>query len=123
MIRHTSTSQVLTTAAVRAGWAGVLLFLPVRRRHALVPPAAVTAARVLGLRHLLQATLTVAAPRGPVAGLGAVVDTVHAGSCLALAALSPRWRRVALLDAVVESGFAAAGWRTTLRPSREGRRP
>jgi hypothetical protein len=115
MTPHTGTGQVLATAAIRAAWAGVLLVLPERLLRASgpvpVPAAAMAVARVLGVRHLAQAALSVAVRGGPVTGLGAVVDTVHTGTCLALAAVSPRWRRAALLDAAVESGFAAAGWR------------
>jgi hypothetical protein len=36
--------------------------------------------------------------------------------------MSPRWRRVALLDAAVETGFAASGWRSGGPPASR-RRP
>jgi hypothetical protein len=98
--------------AVRAGWAVVLLVAPERVLRAggegAVTPAAVAAARVLGARHLVQAGVNAATGGGAVAALGAVVDALHATSCVGLAAVSPRWRRIAALDAVVEAGFAAA---------------
>ncbi|MFB9358473.1 hypothetical protein [Actinoplanes nipponensis] len=101
------------TAAVRAGWAAALLLVPHRLLRAAgpapVPAAAVAVARVLGARHLLQAAAGAWAPAGPVTRLGAVVDILHTGSCVAFAAVSPRWRRAALLDALVEAGFAVAG--------------
>ena len=71
-------------------------------------------ARVLGVRHLVQAGVTVAAQRSPydttmVVGGGALVDLLHAGSMVVLGAADVRARRAALNDAVVEMGFAAAG--------------
>jgi hypothetical protein len=115
-------SGVRATALARAGWAGVLLVVPEVVLRAggpgPVPAAAVTVARVLAARHLAQAAASALTPTGPVAGLGAVVDTLHTGTCVALAAMSPRWRRAALLDAAVEAGFAAAGWAGSSRPRR-----
>jgi hypothetical protein len=75
-----------------------------------IPAAAIAVARVLGARQLVQAAVTAVAPTGPVAGLGALVDGLHAGTNLGIAAVSPRWRRIALTDAVIAGGFAAAGW-------------
>jgi len=115
MSRAENDARIRTTALVRAGWGVILLTLPGPLLRAggggPVPAAAVAVARVLGLRHLLQAGTTAAVPTGAVAGLGALADMAHASSCLALAAGSRRWRRVALADALIEAGFAAAGWR------------
>ena len=78
-------------------------------------------ARVLGVRHLVQAALTAAAeqtdPGSPVAlGGGAVVDLLHAASMLALGAADGRVRRTALADAALETALAAAGaWGATAR--------
>lgn len=114
MSRRTGTGRIRAGAAVRAGWAGLLLVVPERllgmAGPAPVPPAAVATVRVLGVRHLVQAAVSAVAPNAPVAGAGAVVDALHTATCAGLAALSPRWRRVALLDAAIEAGFAAAGW-------------
>jgi hypothetical protein len=105
---------VQVTAVVRAGW-GCALLLGAERILAMGAdrpiPASVTAiTRVLGARQLLQAATTALAPSGPVVGLGAVVDALHAGTSLSLAAVSRRWRRVALIDAVVDVALAGAGW-------------
>jgi hypothetical protein len=113
-------ARIGTTAAVRAGWAIILLTMPERLLRAggggPVPAAAVAAVRVLGVRHLLQACASAALPTGSVAGLGALVDTAHAGSCVGIAAGSPRWRRAALVDVLVETGFAVVGWSSRSRP-------
>jgi hypothetical protein len=107
-------AQIRTTAAVRAGWGLILLTRPEQllRAHGggPVPPAAIAAVRVLGVRHLLQAGASAVLATGSVAGLGALVDMAHAGSVVALAAGSSRWRRAALTDALIEAGFAASGW-------------
>jgi hypothetical protein len=126
MSRDQAGTRIRTTAAVRAGWAVILLARPERLLRAggggPVPPAAVAAVRVLGVRHLLQAGASAGPATGSVAGLGALVDMAHAGSCVGLAIVSPRWRRAALADALVEAGFAAAGWSSRSRPGRIRRR-
>lgn len=116
--------RIRATAVARAGWGCVLLLVPDRvlgaggRRP--IPAAAIAVARVLGARQLVQSAVTAAVPTGSVAGLGALVDALHAGTNVGLAALSPRWRRTALTDAVIAAGFAAFGWscrsRTADRP-------
>jgi hypothetical protein len=62
-------------------------------------------ARLLGARHLAQATLTALAPLPAVFGAGAEVDALHAASMLMLAAVDRAARR----DTVAEAAFAAAG--------------
>ncbi len=111
-----STGAWLATL-VRAGYGVGLVAVP----GALIGLAgerpgrrACVVARVLGVRHLVQAAITVAAERtdpgsAVVLGGGAAVDLLHAASMLALGAVDPHVRRVALADAVVETGFAAAG--------------
>jgi hypothetical protein len=64
-------------------------------------------ARVLGARHLAQAALTMATPGG--LGFGGAVDFTHAASMVALALVDGRARRVALLDAGMESTLGVAG--------------
>jgi hypothetical protein len=66
-------------------------------------------AQVLGIRHLIQAALTAAAPEPAVLATGGRVDAVHAASMLLLAAVSRAGRRAALTDALTEAAFAAAG--------------
>ena len=71
-------------------------------------------ARVLGVRHLAQAVLTVAALQsdgGESAALGGgvAVDLLHASSMVALGAVDGRVRRVTLTDAAVEMALAMGG--------------
>lgn len=71
-------------------------------------------ARVLGVRHLVQAGVTAAAqlsdPGGSVVlGGGAAVDLLHATSMVALGAVDPHARRAALSDAAVETTLAMIG--------------
>jgi hypothetical protein len=68
--------------------------------------------RVLGARHVIQAAATACAGRSALAP-GAVIDTLHAASMLALAAAGGRLRRAELADALVAGALAAAG--TALR--------
>ena len=76
-------------------------------------------ARLLGVRHLVQAGLTVVAQRADpgnsvLLGGGAAVDLLHAASMLALGAVDDAVRRTALTDAAVETALAAAGaWAAT----------
>lgn len=77
-------------------------------------------ARVLGVRHLVQAGLTVPAlraePGSPVPlALGAAVDVLHASSMVGLALVDRGARRVALADTGVELALAAAGVLTATR--------
>jgi hypothetical protein len=71
-------------------------------------------ARVLGVRHLVQAGLTAAALRAepgsplPLA-LGAAVDVLHASTMVGLALVDRGARRVALADTGIEVSLAAAG--------------
>ncbi len=78
-------------------------------------------ARVLGVRHLVQAGLTASALRAtepepalPL-GLGAAVDLLHASTMVGLAVLDRGARRVALADTGVEVALATAGLVTAAR--------
>jgi hypothetical protein len=71
-------------------------------------------ARVLGARHVVQATLSALArradPASPVPlACGAAIDLAHALSMLGLAAADHRARRAALTDGAVEAGFTVTG--------------
>jgi hypothetical protein len=106
--------RIRATAVARAGWACVLLLVPGRvlriGGRPPIPEAAIAVARVLGARQLAQSAVTAVAPTGSVAGLGALLDALHAGTNIGIAVLSPRWRRTALTDALIAAGFAASGW-------------
>lgn len=103
---------IRVTAALRAGYGAVLLLAPRRFLAAgtrpPIPAFAVAVARVLGARHVLQSIVTVAVPTGRVAGAGAALDALHGSTGVALAALSPRWRRIALADAALATVLATA---------------
>lgn len=63
--------------------------------------------RVLAVRHLVQAALTVSTDDPRVHGLGALADGLHAASMIGLAIADPRRRRGAIASAVIASTFAA----------------
>jgi hypothetical protein len=76
-------------------------------------------ARVLGVRHLVQAGMTAAALQAqpgspyPLAG-GAAVDALHATTMVGLALVDRGARRVALADAGIELALATAGGLTAI---------
>ncbi|GIF42655.1 hypothetical protein [Actinoplanes xinjiangensis] len=102
--------RISTTA--RVVWGGALLIAPQALLRAGAgrdaSRAAITVARVLGARHLLQAAVTMAAPTPRVVAFGAVVDALHAVQQLTLAVVSPRWRAAALVDTAIAVALAAA---------------
>lgn len=113
------------TALVRAGWGAVLLLAP---RQALrlgrAPDASersVRITRLLGSRQLAQGTVTLAVDTALIGDLGALADGLHALSALGLAAISPRWRRTAVADAVVAAALAATGVHRGMDRGRAGR--
>ena len=105
---------------IRAGYGMVLILAPgpaIRLATGRLPsPRTCRVAQVLGARHLIQATLTVMAPRPGMFAIGAQVDVVHTASMLLLAVVSRAERRAVLTDALAEAAFAAAG-----RPAKAGR--
>ena len=69
-------------------------------------------ARILGARHVGQALLGSVSPSSlgsRTRTVGVAVDMLHALSMVALSAVDPSRRRLALSDAAVATGFAAAG--------------
>lgn len=118
MPRQTVDRQVTARTAeriftqVRAAHGAVLLALPramVRLESGRSGRRGGGIARVLGMRQLLQATATSGPADAAVLALGAELDLAHAASMVALAVACPRWRRAAVVEAVVATGFAAAG--------------
>ena len=102
-------------AAARAAYGAALLWSPgplTRTAAGRAPgPGPRTTARVLGMRHLLQAAITGGDPSLRGLGLGAAVDAAHAASMAGLAVADRRWRRAALIDALAATTFAVAGLR------------
>jgi hypothetical protein len=122
---RTTDGPTWATSAARAGYGAALLLAPERllsiAARPPIPTAAISVARVLGARHLVQAVVTVAAPTSRVVGAGAVFDALHGGSQVGLAALSPRWRGVALADAALATLLVAAAWGSARAGSRRQR--
>ncbi|MEU4244722.1 hypothetical protein [Actinoplanes sp. NPDC026619] len=108
-----TTRRLLAGATVRAAW-GTLLVIAPRRVLTFAgtanPGSAVAVVRVLGARQLAQTAMTVLVANRTVAGCGALVDALHAGTGVILAAASPRWRRPAVADTLIAAAFAAIGW-------------
>jgi hypothetical protein len=65
-------------------------------------------ARILGARHLAQATLLAAHPTRGAHLLSTVVDLLHAATMVLLAARSARFRRPAATSACIAVALAAA---------------
>jgi len=100
-------------AALRGGYGAVLLSVPDRVIVMVTvqrpDPATRAVARVLGVRHVLQALATCGRPGSLVLALGAEADLAHAASMLVLGVVDPRRRRAALADGLVASCLAATG--------------
>ena len=97
--------------AARVAWGVVLLVAPhrvLKVSHGDDPHdrTARRVLRILGCRHLAQTAIELAGPRPAVQYLGAGVDGIHALTSAGLAAADRRWRRSAVIDAAVASGFA-----------------
>ena len=85
-------------------------------------PGARAVARVLGVRHLAQAVLSLARPTPAVLALGAGTDALHSTSMIALAALDHPRRRLGLSDSLVAAAFAGGTW-ALARSARPGPAP
>jgi hypothetical protein len=111
LMRAAPTGPAAVVAAARVGWGALLLADP-RRVLALTQPgraapvAATRVLRVLGARHLVQTAVQLAGPAPLVHHLGAAADALHALTGAGLAAVDRRWRRAALIDCLVATGFA-----------------
>jgi hypothetical protein len=100
-------------ASVRAGYGVVQLAAPrwsaEQQLGGPLDSGAQQVVRVLGARQVLQAGLALAFPDEPLLGLGVGVDALHALSMVPLAVAAPRWRRAALVSALMATAFAVAG--------------
>jgi hypothetical protein len=100
-------------ALLRAGVGAALTVFPDRVASAAEgrPAASLArrATRVLGVRQLVQATLTLTAPQLLPPLRGAVIDALHLVSTMLLAAVSPRHRRAALMNAALAATFCGLG--------------
>lgn len=98
---------------LRAGYGVLLLSAPGAMARSYAGHRAdqrmLVVTRVLGVRHLTQAVLTVGTPGPLVLALGVEADLAHAASMLGLAAADWSRRRAALIDAAGAGCFALAG--------------
>ncbi len=98
---------------VRGFWGAALLAAPrfvLSSVHGIdVDRKAVVVTRILGARHLTQATLSGINPSPEVIATGTWVDSVHSLTALGLAAVNRRRARPALTDAVVAAAWALLG--------------
>jgi hypothetical protein len=104
----------------RAAWGVLLIAAPgglLRATGAADRRAARTTMRVLGVRHLAQAALSGLRPRRTTVGVGSLVDALHAASDVAIAAVDPRYRRIAVIDAGIAATWAWLGGREVTRRS------
>ena len=112
LLSRTLASRLLFPA-VRASYGAALLCAPGlalgRWTSEASSPRARAVVRFLGVRHLVQAVLTLWRPRRKVLAVGAAIDGCHAASMLALAAAEPHLRRAGLADAAAATAFTAAG--------------
>lgn len=98
---------------VRLGYGVALLVDPdgtgARLTGATLDPRARVAARVLGVRHVVQALVCLAHGTHAVRRAGRATDLLHAASMVGLAAVDRGRRRQALTDGTVALAFALAG--------------
>jgi hypothetical protein len=103
----------------RAAWGAALLIGPgtvLEQVHGVrADSRSIAVARLLGARHVAQATLSGTRPAPAILALGVWIDTAHAGTALAFAAAGRTRARGAILDAAVAAGWAAAGLRVLTR--------
>ncbi len=100
---------------VRGLWGAALLAAPgavLTRVHGLEPDrTAVAVARILGARHLVQATFSGVNPSPEVLAAGTWVDSVHSVTAFGLAAADSRRARVGITDGIVAALWASFGLR------------
>lgn len=110
MARRHSVRGARAVAITRLAWGGLLLAAPgtvIGLLGGQDETASRRVLRILGARHGVQGAVELVGQDIGVAGT--VIDLLHAGSALGFAAVDRRWRRPALLDALIAGGFAAAG--------------
>lgn len=105
------TSAVRTFGIVRAGVGSLWLAGFVADQAvsgARLPRAGRIAAVVLAARDLTQGGLLAASPRRTAVEVGAVVDVLHGLSMLPVVAFLPKYRKPAMISAIVAASWAGA---------------
>ncbi|MEV8609560.1 hypothetical protein AB0383_16785 [Amycolatopsis sp. NPDC051373] len=95
-------------AVARAAWGGALLTVARVAEEDEVAMVLVA----LGVRHLVQATVTLKWPHSAASRWAWLVDGAHSVSMLALAGASKRWRTPAMTSAATAAAWALVS-RTT----------
>jgi hypothetical protein len=93
---------------VRAAWGGLLVIdpnLPLALGGGLDSRGVRAAVRILGARHVVEAVVLGGAQASRARRRIRAIDAIHALSMVALAAVSPRLRRDALLSAASATGL------------------
>ena len=117
----------LLVPLARAGYGAALLCAPGPMIGVVTgkPPSrrARQVARILGVRHLIQAGVTAVNPGPEVVALGVIVDLLHATSMFAFAAAVPELRDAELADAFAATALAVAepAISSVGRPKKAGR--
>lgn len=113
----------------RSIWGATLLVAPrgvLSRLHGVdVDRKAVVVTRILGARHIAQATLSGINPSPEVLATGVWVDAVHSLTAVGLAVVNPHRVQGGSIDAVVAGAWALFGWHdlnTGKVPRRENQR-
>lgn len=100
---------------LRAGWGAVLVAAPagvLNHIHGVeVDRKALVVTRILGARHLVQASFSGINPGPEVLAAGIWVDTVHSMTAFGLAAADRRRARGGIVDGVVAALWAGLAWR------------
>jgi hypothetical protein len=114
---------VRTSALQRLIWGGVLLAVPgpvLRCLGGRPTRTAKATLRLLGARHLVQATATTLCPDTAMLATGAGLDGLHAITAIALAVIDRPQRRIALTDAGIAVVWIGLDLHAALRPPRQG---
>lgn len=100
---------------LRAGWGAVLLAAPagvLNHIHGVeADRKALAVTRILGARHLVQASFSGINPGPEVLAAGIWVDTVHSMTAFGLAALDRRRARGGVVDGIVAASWAGLALR------------
>ncbi|HTR71048.1 MAG TPA: hypothetical protein VMH41_12590 [Mycobacteriales bacterium] len=103
-------TAVRLSAAVRAATGIGLLSAPAPLERLIAPPGGeppTAVARLLGARLLMQSLVEATLPLRIVVVSGGAVDVLHAASMVVIAVAEPRYRRVAVVSALVATTAAA----------------
>lgn len=105
LLRLLTTARTLWGAALLIAPEAVLTHLP----HQEIDRPTRTFARILGTRHVIQATFTTRCEAPSAILAGVAMDATHAAATAVIAHLAPARRTLALTDAAIAATLAGAG--------------